>query len=285
MKPELEVVSHPIDSSIQAFRYAQDYFDAPWHYHVEFELTYITKSTGMRYVGNSIENFGEGDLVLIGASLPHAWKNGPGYQNGAASIYIQWKAETIQPILHAIPEFNAIEHLLNRARYGVHFKSTTQTKALGELLVTLPDLQGSKKIMQFLEILHRLSLISEARLLSGPAHDLLRHAKTDNRIQGIFEYIQQHYTQKISIGQMAELTCMTRSSFCKFFKNRFQKTFTRYLNEFRIHHVCQQLKETNLPVALIALNCGYDNFSYFYRQFREVIGITPAKYRQKFQTI
>ena len=81
---------------------------------------------------------------------------------------------------------------------------------------------------------------------------------------------------------MAEVTFMTKSSFCKYFKNYFHKTFTEYLNEYRVHNVCRELQDTLNPISQIALESGYDNMSYFHRQFRKVTSLTPAAYRDKY---
>ena len=75
MKAVLEKVITEDESSIRAFKYSADEFDAPWHIHPEYELTYILNSTGIRYVGNNISDYQTGELVLLGSNLPHCWKN------------------------------------------------------------------------------------------------------------------------------------------------------------------------------------------------------------------
>lgn len=285
MKPELEVIPQHWGSSIHAFQYEQKAFHTPWHYHSEFELTYVTKSNGIRYVGNSIENFHKGDFVLVGPSLPHVWKNTPNYDDGASSVVIQWKSETLATLISSMVEFQKVKILLEKANFGVCFSGIDESEEIGKKLLSLPTLKGVDQILRFLDILNNLAQLSTIRLLSEPGDGALRFHETDNRIQDIFDHIHNHYTRKITVDNMADLTYMTKSSFCKFFKKRFQKTFTQYLNEFRIHNVCQQLQETDLAVSQIAINCGYENLSYFHRQFRQVIGRTPAQYRSSFLNI
>ena len=74
MKAILEdIKSNKGTSSFHAFRYQVPYFQFKWHYHPEYELTYIVKGKGYRIVGDSYEYFTDGDLVLLGSNLPHTW--------------------------------------------------------------------------------------------------------------------------------------------------------------------------------------------------------------------
>ena len=76
MKPAYKSVSLMDSRSFRVIRQEnKQEFEFPWHYHPEFELTYISNSQGVRYVGNNIENFYENDLVLLGSNLPHCWIN------------------------------------------------------------------------------------------------------------------------------------------------------------------------------------------------------------------
>jgi gentisate 1,2-dioxygenase len=89
-------------SSFHAFRYQVPYFQFKWHYHPEFELTYIVKGNGYRIVGNSYESFSDGDLVLLGSNLPHTWSGKADGDVNSDAIVIQFSSEFISPFL----EFN-----------------------------------------------------------------------------------------------------------------------------------------------------------------------------------
>lgn len=281
MKPQLEVVPHSLDSSVEVFEYTGNCFDAPWHYHNELELTYITQSNGIRYVGSSIENFQEGDLVLIGSGLPHAWKNAPYYDKGASSVYIQWNEDIFSDFFKGVSELNATKVMLEKANCGIYFKSSVHTHSIGEKLQKVTSQKGAERILAFLNILCELSLVQEFELLSEPSHHILPSQETDNRIRDIFVFIDSNYKRKITVDEMANLTYMTKPSFCKFFKSRFNKTFTQYLNEFRIYNVCHELQATTHSINHIAMESGYENMAYFHRQFKHIIGMTPSSYRKK----
>ena len=79
MQPLLEKVPKPHDASLRAFVRQEKQFPFEWHYHPEFELTLITAGRGRRFVGDHIADFREGDLVLLGALLPHTWRSGPSH--------------------------------------------------------------------------------------------------------------------------------------------------------------------------------------------------------------
>jgi YesN/AraC family two-component response regulator len=105
--------------------------------------------------------------------------------------------------------------------------------------------------------------------------------KPDPRIKNILDFIENHYQRKIKIEELATLTFMTEGAFCKYFKKQFKRSFTNFLNEFRIRKACVLLQDTNKKLLDIALNCGYENMSFFHRQFKKYIKMTPLEYKRK----
>src|SRR5262245_45670040 len=74
MRPLFEKVTVPAGASWALLdRRLPDGIPFQWHYHPEFELTLTLNSRGQRYIGDSVADYDDGDLVLLGPSLPHTW--------------------------------------------------------------------------------------------------------------------------------------------------------------------------------------------------------------------
>ncbi|MEZ4903873.1 MAG: cupin domain-containing protein [Spirosomataceae bacterium] len=98
------------------------FFDAPFHYHPEFELTYIIEGEGIRYVGMKMEEFRAGELVLLGSNLPHCWLNRPqpDGSNVAANV-IQFSPKIFESSFFQLLEFEDLKQLFLLAQEGLVF--------------------------------------------------------------------------------------------------------------------------------------------------------------------
>lgn len=280
MKPQLEHITHDVNSSVLAFIFEEKTFTAPWHYHAEFELTYILKGSGIRHVGNSIDNFFAGDLVLIGSNTPHCWTNQTNYSNGVKSICIQWKACILSKFIDINTELKALKKMLKIASAGIKFTNTIFSETIGKNMQTLLNLPADKKLIYFLDILTDLSHCETIKLLSVEGNTFQFSEKTDFRTKAVLDYLERNYHKKIVLDDVANVTHLSVGAFCKFFKKQFNRSFTNYLNEFRIRKTCILLQETNDKLTDISYKCGYENMSFFHRQFKKYMQITPYEYRK-----
>ena len=92
--------------------------------------------------------------------------------------------------------------------------------------------------------------------------------------------MKQHYQERITLEQLASSLHMNKNYFCKFFKQKVGKTPFSYLNEYRINQAAALLLTTDAPITEIAMDTGFDNMSYFIRQFKHCKGCTPSIYRK-----
>src|SRR6185312_1718152 len=100
------------------------YFPNPYHFHPELELTYVIRGTGTRYIGDHIESFSEGDLVLVGSNLPHLWKNDKIYYQGdpylkSRAIVLQFKDNFLGEQLFELPEMKLVKKMILKSRQGL----------------------------------------------------------------------------------------------------------------------------------------------------------------------
>lgn len=130
-------------------------------------------------------------------------------------------------------------------------------------------------------LFHLLGNIFEEQLYQKNASAPTASSHQISRFKDVLNYIEEHYTEPISLDTMAKLAGLSPRYFCRFFRKMTQYTPTEYLNYYRIECACEQLAETQLTITEIALNCGFNDISYFIKAFHKAKGITPKQYKEQ----
>lgn len=257
-----------------------------WHYHSEIELVYILKSTGTRFVGDSIANFQPGQLVLLGKNLPHMWLNGPEYYNEeselcAEAIAVHFKMDFLGSEFFQAPELNKVADLLSRGNRGILFHDLEQSTK--DMLLELRHTSGVERVATLLSVLNVLSNTTSYELLCSEGF-LNSFDQTDtNNLKDVYEYIFKNFTEPIKLETVADIAHMNPAAFSRFFKRVHNKTFTRYLNEIRVGYACKLLIEERQKMIAICFDCGFTNISNFNRQFKVIKGMTPSEFQKMYQ--
>ena len=276
MKAILEdVKSNQGASSFYAFRYQVPFFQFKWHYHPEYELTYIVKGNGYRIVGNSYEYFNDGDLVLLGNHLPHTWSGKLNDDIKSDAVVIQFSKEFMAPFL-GLKESLLIKNMLDTSVRGIRFEPDEE---LVSKIIALTETNGVDKILKLISVLDDLSKKQPILIASNSFHNVVSK-KNEMRINKVCLYIQNNFYTKISLKEVADLIFLTESNFCKFFKKATGKTYSDYLNELRINEACRLLVQTEKSINQISCECGFESLSYFNRVFLSKKEMTPSKYRK-----
>lgn len=284
MRPQLESIVPLENNSFKAFIQVKKEFDFPFHYHPEFELTYILSSRGVRYTGNQFENFRENDLVFLGPYLPHCWKNPDENQEVASALVIQWKDDLLGEAWLNRKEFIAIRRLHELSAKGIKFSQNTALAVKHQLLEIVEDPSAFGKIMRLLNVLNQLASTHDYNVICQ--QDFSRKVKLEDneRLNKIYQYLDMHYKEKIRLSDVASLVCMAEESFSRFFSKLMKRTFFSFLNEYRINIACKLLVETDLQLAQISDRSGYESTSFFFRQFKKYKNCSPLHYRKKFKS-
>jgi AraC-like DNA-binding protein len=285
MKPILVRRRDSLSASIEFDGTECDYFYNPLHYHPEFELTLIVKSFGQRRIGDNIENFNEGDLVLVGNNLPHVWKNDEIFFDKKANM----KAQAI--CVKFLPDFAGSEFLNRPEMSGIRTlleeKAPLGIKLLGSLrdkvetiMLELPDIDETERFIQLLRILNDISKSNEYRLLASLSYRN-ENLKNAHRINVVLDYIMENYEEELHLDKVAGLVNMNKNAFCRFFKKGTKKSLFTVINEVRIGKACQHLTETDMNILQVCYACGFNNISNFNKAFRKLNDMSPTVYRKR----
>ena len=251
-------------------------FDYPVHYHPEYEINLVMGCTGTRVVGDSEEAFGPTDLVMVGPSLPHAWKSKDVTNH---VITIQFSQELSQYPMLSKRIFAPIRQLLQDAENGLSFEGPEQ-ESIKEQIISLTRMQGFQSVTAFLNILSTMANANRKRLVSGLFESDLGSSTKSRRIAKVCEYIDQNLDKDLSLAEVAALVNMSESAFSHFFKKRTGLSYINYVNNQRIAKACTLLSDTTLSASEICYDCGFNNKSNFIRIFRKKKNMTPIEYRK-----
>ncbi|MBA6314499.1 AraC family transcriptional regulator [Cellulophaga baltica] len=258
-----------------------------WHFHKELELIYFIKSTGTRYVGNSIGNFAPGELYLIGSNVPHLFKNHKEYyadnleDEAVDLVVIKFVPDFLGENFLDLAESKKIQLLFQRANMGLQF-SKAVTYLVHNYILGLLGNKGLSRIIGLLNILDILSVGENYKTLCSEVITSNYSKNEKDRMGRVVTFLTENFDKKIELDEVAAIAYMTPNAFCRYFKKRTHKSFTQYLNEIRLRHACKLLIEGEMQIATVCYQSGFNTLTNFNRQFKTLMKVTPSEYMEKY---
>ncbi len=254
---------------------AADFFDQ-LHQHEEIQISCILEGEGTFYIGDRYGQFSSGDVFAIGQHLPHVFTNQK-TKEGVHMISLFFTPDSYGEGFFDHPEFKDFENLFETIRLGCKLDSSR--KKSRQLMCAM---KNETPLDRFLSFIRLLEVFSKSQLITLSSFEQKKRfgEEEGNRMRKIMDYTFAHYGGKLSVPQVAEIASMTPNAFCRYFKQRTNKTYIHFVLEIRIDQACRLLKQDeDLPISEIAFRCGFNNLTNFNRKFREFKGLTPSEFR------
>lgn len=286
MKPRLLKIESPEIESFSARRDLTPTVNSIWHYHEELELVYFKAGEGTQFIGDNISRFKSGDVVLVGANLPHYWRFDQDYfeANGkSADVYVvHFHSHFLGDRFLEVPENREIKKLISNSTRGLQIQSATLEKVTNLIINTVEAL-GNKRLLFLLELLFEISAIhNDIKPIASLGFKYNYLSEEQDQIQNIYNYTLNNYRKKISLHEIAEVAKVSPNTFCKFFKSRSKKNFTDFVNEIRVGQACKLLIENKLRINEVCFESGFNNFASFHKCFKNITGKSPLQYQKTF---
>jgi AraC-like DNA-binding protein len=272
----LEIIIPDNDSSFRVLHHKvkPEIFTWNFHYHPEVEIVFVFDGIGRRHVGNHLSYYENGDLVIIGSNLPHS-----GFGYGALGIHEEVVIQFNEDCINALPELNKVKQLLEKSKVGISFNEETRT-LIKPYMLSIISQSGVERYFTLLKILLILANSNTFEILNREFFDQKNFAKSQKRIKDLLGYIDKNYMNEMSTNHAAELCNMTKPAFCNYFKKKFDKSFTDFLNEYRVNQACLMLN-ADKNISEIAYKCGFNSLSYFSRTFKKIKNVGPRQFCEK----
>lgn len=251
-----------------------------YHWHEEMELIYVEEGVMQITIHSEVKEVSEGNFAFIHSEELHE------VRSSGPSIH---HAIVFHPKMLNFEFFDTCQHTIigpftkGNLRFPASGDFDRETKEfLADKLKTIIALNRSNSqpaslsikiiLLQIIEYFHRKKLFVQAETKS---------IEKQQNMKTVMEYIQEHYSERISLDDLASILHMNKNYFCKYFKSALGKTPVTYINEYRCEKAAELLHNTDLKIIDISSMAGFDNVSYFIRTFREFKQYSPSEYRKK----
>jgi len=267
----------------------EKHFDPVWHAHSEYQLFVVLQGNGTRFIGDSIRSFKPGELILTGPHLPHLWRSDEKYFKKNSSL--ETKGIVVYLDEHFLGknmldkmELHKLKVLFDKSMRGLEFYGHNKLLVI-ELMKELLHLDGVRSLIHLLQILDILSTTKEYHYISSRHYSDSINEHETGRLNKVYEYIIKNYRNKIPLEKMAEMLHMTPTSFSRYFSMKNNKPYSRFIAEIRVKHACELLTETEMSVAEICYECGFNTLSNFNKQFKDIMRNKPTDYKREFMNV
>ena len=255
-----------------------------FHWHNYLEIAFVKQGKGIYYVENRAYEMNEGDIVVINNIEPHYMEVLPP-QNMVMPVLmfepsLVWSSESqldyqyLQPFFERSSNFN--NKIDSKSEIGKEL-----FRLLTEIEKEYVDQPTGYKLMIKAKLLHIITyLIRHYQDESKPSENLRSKSRKLEKLEKVFEYINQHFNERIELSTLAELVYMSPNYFSAFFKQCTGFSPIEYLNKMRVSKAIQLLKSEDSCISEIALDCGFNNLANFNKIFRHFTGTTPSSLRK-----
>ena len=278
LKVQLETLTNQLDQSYSLMfnpRLSDLFF---WHFHPEYELVFIDGPCGTRHVGDHVSKYHGSDMVLMGSNIPHL-NFDYGVKSEYSKIVVHLKTAFVDQHIKSIPELVSIYKLFERSSRGIAFRGQIKS-VVGPQLFQLRELDRFEQYQRLLYILHILSQSTEYEFLHDAPYAYHHRSKEQARMQLIYAFVDRNYDRKIDLQEVADLTCMTKESFCRYFKKTTTYTFTEFLNRYRVSHSKRDIL-AGKSISDACYGSGFESLSYYNRIFKNITGENPRDFRKR----
>lgn len=286
IKPHLLIQTNPI---LRSFSIRQDvlpHFYNQYHYHPEVELLFIEKGTGTQFVGDSIQRFQDGDLLLIGSNCPHYLRSDNIYFKGDASLQVSALVIHFNPLIFgndflSLIENRQISQLLEKAKKGTRILGKIKEKTVKQMR-KMHRAKTGNMVLELYTLIDAIAYSEELEPLGTQVMASITSEKETDRLNLVYNYAAKHFKRKISIEEIAQVAHLSTNSFCRYFKNKTKKHFSHFMNEIRIEYACKLIKEKELQMTQVCYEAGFNNFPNFNNAFKKITGKTPLQFAKEF---
>lgn len=247
-------------------------YEMPFHWHVEYEMIIVKKGRLKLILDGKSFYVNEGESAFISGGVVHG-----GIPEECEYYCIVFDLAALFKDVALCSKSVAI-FLTNADCFtGVYGAERKQSAIMREILYSMQNRNNGYDLNVIGFLWQLLSAFVSEPVISASAQF---NKSQRQKLKDVLSYIRKNIDKNITLEELAEVSGMSPRYFCRVFKSMTGRTPIEYVNYYRIETASQMLITTGENVTDIALNCGFNDMSYFSKTFKKLKGISPSKFRQ-----
>jgi len=267
-------------------------YNMPFHWHTEWEMIRVKEGSLILHIDEEEIRAEEGDVLLLRDSMFHGGAVSDGvYECLVFDFYGLF--HEMEPIKEFIRPFYRMKLLPQ-----MHFRAEKE-QGICQIAAAVMDFNynyfekknnsanpeqdsqnGWKELATVSGLGQMFALILKDGLFKENKQESMRSSHRISRVKTVLEYIEKHYQSPITLAELAEVAGMNPQYFCRAFKEVTMQSPMDYVIYYRLEHAARLLSATDMSVMDVALECGFNDCSYFIRVFKKQKNVTPNQYRK-----
>lgn len=245
------------------------------HWHPEIELTLVQEGDIAYQTNETVHYLQAGEGLFCNANVLHAGQRHS--SENCRYLSVTFHPRLISSFPSSLIQTEYVTPVLeNKTLAAIHFRPDGDWQSRVLALIHEMD-RGNTPLRQNIIL---LCIWEEITTHTSSANDYNERCDTA-RIKSAIEYIAAHYSEQITLDQLAAEMNLCKSESCRAFKKYMGETFFTYLNRYRIGQSLYLLKDASRSITEVAGLSGFVSLGYFTKRFKEITGITPREYRKK----
>ena len=251
-------------------------FTMEWRTHSFLKIVYVLHGNGIFHFGKRSQLFSAGDVVIVPPETANRIEDDPA---SASSLYVCCLATELLDFDPSIIK----QFRIRCVRGDGHFAN--RVASLMRRMVHLQDRGNQINDGQFRSIAmvtEAMNLVQLVLQLKSRKRPPIADSNASQQSEQIADYVaglENDFFEATTIDAAAASVGMPRRTFTKLFCEHTGESWLQYVRRLAITHATVRLRETDTPVTSIAFECGFNDLSTFYRQFKSQVGVSPAAYR------
>jgi YesN/AraC family two-component response regulator len=265
-----------------------DFIGVP-HKHKFIEIVYVISGTAFHEVHGESTSVKKGDLFLINMDTPHVFR----YDEQSAEPFSTYDLKFTPEFFDtSVKNYQALESLNNSFLFYTLFHSAEETrpflsvseKSSFELIGIFEKIyqEFTEKKKGYIEIIrgYLIELIVKMFRMLDQKGNEYNIEQSVQAVDFICNYINNNYSSKISIQELANQVYMNLSYLGRVFRKTTGMSISAMIQKVRVEHACRMLSETKRTISDISRSCGFEDIKFFYKVFKKYTGILPGEYRE-----